>query len=87
MVRNLFDLPNKEFRNKLVNFLECNGIQTRYLFGSNILTQPGFQKYGDYKKYKIANDILYRLFFVGANPNWNNENFDYLEDVLNKWER
>jgi CDP-6-deoxy-D-xylo-4-hexulose-3-dehydrase len=74
--------PNKEFKNKLVNFLESNGVQTRYLFGSNILTQPGFQKYGNYLDYPVANDILYRLFFVGANPNWDEEDFQFLEKVL-----
>lgn len=74
--------PNKDFKNKLVKFLESNGVQTRYLFGSNILTQPGFQKYGNYLDYPIANDILYRLFFVGANPNWNEESFNFLEQIL-----
>jgi CDP-6-deoxy-D-xylo-4-hexulose-3-dehydrase len=74
--------PDKKFKNKLINFLESNGIQTRHLFGSNILTQPGFQKYGNYLNFPVANNILYRLFFVGANPNWNEENFQYLEKVL-----
>ncbi len=78
--------PNREFKNKLVKFLEYNGVQTRFLFGSNILTQPGFQKYGNYLKFPIANDILYRLFFVGANPNWNNESFKFLEKILQKWQ-
>lgn len=77
--------PDKEFKDKLVNFLETNGVQTRYLFGSNILTQPGFQKYGNYLDYPVANDILYRLFFVGANPNWNDESFSYLESVLKRY--
>jgi CDP-6-deoxy-D-xylo-4-hexulose-3-dehydrase len=77
--------PDKLFKNKLVKFLESNGVQTRYLFGSNILTQPGFQRFGNYLEYEIANDILYRLFFVGANPNWTDENFQYLEKVLQLW--
>jgi len=77
--------PNKNFKDKLVNFLEMNGIQTRYLFGSNILMQPGFKQYGNYLDYPVANDILYRLFFVGANPNWDSENFKYMENVLRNY--
>ena len=77
--------PDKEFKQKLVKYLENNGIQTRDFFGKNILTQPGFQKFGNWKDYPVANDILYRLFFVGANPNYTTENFTYLENILENY--
>jgi len=71
---------------KLVQYLEKNGVQTRDFFGKNILTQPGFKNLGDWKNYPVANDILYRLFFVGANPNYTVENFEHLKSVLKKYE-
>lgn len=74
--------PSIEFKNNLVNYLEKSGIQTRDFFGKNILTQPGFAKYGDWRKYPVANDLLYRLFFIGANPNYTEENFEYLSKIL-----
>ena len=78
-----FGLPlvykNKQ---KLVNYLEQNKIQTRNYFAGNILLHKGYKHLGDFKNYKNANRVLDEVLFVGSAPFYTEEIFQYFEDVL-----
>lgn len=71
---------------KLVQYLENNGIQTRNYFCGNSLCQKAFQKYGNWLEYDAANKILENVFFIGCNPNFNQDNFDYLESIIKSFQ-
>ncbi len=74
-----------ELKNKLVQHLEDNKIQTRNYFAGNILMHPGYQHLGDYKKFPNANKALSNVFFVGCPPHYEEPVFNYIEEVLKKW--
>jgi CDP-6-deoxy-D-xylo-4-hexulose-3-dehydrase len=38
----------------------------------------------DYKLYPNSNEVLDRIFFVGAAPHYNDDVFQYIEDVVRK---
>ena len=73
---------SKEQKQKLVSFLEKNKIQTRNYFAGNILLHPGYSHLDDYKKYPNANQVLDRVFFLGASPHYDGKIFEYIEDVM-----
>ena len=73
-----------ELKNKLVQFLEKNKIQTRNYFAGNILMHPGYKFLEDYRLYPEANKVLDKVFFVGASPHYNEEIFQYIEDTIKK---
>jgi len=75
----------KEIKDKLVNYLEANKIQTRNYFAGNILMHPGYSFLDDYSKYPEANKVLDKVFFVGDAPHYNLNVFNYVEDVLKKF--
>jgi len=75
--------PN--LKHKLVSYLEKNKIQTRNYFAGNILLHPGFSFLDDYKNYPNANKILDSVFFIGASPHYNNEIFQYIEDIIKQF--
>lgn len=77
---------NKEIKEKLVNYLEKNGIQTRNYFAGNLLMHPGYKYLDDYKKYPEANKVLDLVFFVGCSPTISNENIEYIEEILKNYE-
>jgi CDP-6-deoxy-D-xylo-4-hexulose-3-dehydrase len=82
-----FICENKELKDKLVNFLEDNKIQTRNYFAGNILLHPGYKHLGDLNEYPNANKVLDKVFFLGAAPHYNNSVFDYIKNVFEeKWE-
>lgn len=70
---------------KLVDFLEKNKIQTRNYFAGNILIHPGYSFLDDYKKYPESNKVLDKVFFVGAAPHYNENVFNYIEDVVKQF--
>lgn len=80
-----FICQNKEIKDRLVNHLEKNKIQTRNYFAGNILLHPGFSFLDDYKKYPEANKVLDKVFFVGAAPHYGQQVFQYIEDVMKKF--
>ena len=43
---------------------------------------PGYRDLDDYKKYPNSNQVLDRVFFIGASPHYNDEIFNYIEDKL-----
>jgi len=71
-----------EDKRKLVKYLEDNGIQTRNYFAGNILLQPAYKDYGDWKKYTNANKVLDLVFFVGCAPFYDENDLNYFEKVL-----
>ncbi len=77
---------NKQIKDKLVSFLEDNKIQTRNYFAGNILIHPGFAKLGNFEDYPNSNEVLDRVFFVGAAPHYTDSVFEYVENTFrDKW--
>jgi len=72
-------------KEKLVDFLEKNKIQTRNYFAGNILMHPGFKHLDDYQKYPLSNKALTHVFILGCPPFWNEKVFTYIEDTLISW--
>jgi len=82
-----FICENKEIKDKLVSFLEENKIQTRNYFAGNILMHPGYKHLDDYEKYPNANQVLDKVFFLGAAPHYDEVVFEYVENVFKeKWQ-
>ena len=73
---------NKEYKTRLVNYLEENRIQTRNYFAGNILLHPGYSNLDSWGNYENSNQVLDRVFFIGAAPHYNQDVFDYVEDVV-----
>lgn len=81
-----FICETKEIKQKLVSYLEDNKIQTRNYFAGNILLHPGYSFLDDYLKYPESNMVLDKVFFVGAAPHYTDEVFNYINEVLKKFE-
>jgi len=76
-------------RKEIVKFLEDKNIETRMLFGGNILKQPGFKNIqkrivGDLTNTDI---ILHDTFFLGVYPGLTKEKLDYVIDCINEFFR
>tara|TARA_Y100000310_G_scaffold342034_1_gene443429 strand:- start:460 stop:1860 length:1401 start_codon:yes stop_codon:yes gene_type:complete len=74
-------------RREIVKFLEGKNIETRMLFGGNILKQPGFTNIqkrivGDLTNTDI---ILNNTFFLGVFPGITKEKMDYMVDCINEF--
>jgi CDP-6-deoxy-D-xylo-4-hexulose-3-dehydrase len=81
-----FVCESKELKDKLVEFLEDNMIQTRNYFAGNILLHPGYKHLDDYKNYPLGNTVLDKVFFLGAAPHYDEAVFDYVNKVFSeKW--
>lgn len=80
-----FIAHNKELKNKLVNYLEENKIQTRNYFAGNILLHPGYSFLDDYINYPNANQVLDKVFFIGCAPHYNDKVFSYIEKVIKRF--
>jgi len=78
---------SKDQKQKLVTYLEKNKIQTRNYFAGNILLHFGFESLGEFQDYPNANLVLDRVFFVGASPLYNEDVFNYIDEVLQKYEQ
>ncbi len=82
-----FICDNKQIKDKLVSFLEENKIQTRNYFAGNILMHPGYKHLDDCVKYPNANQVLDKVFFLGAAPHYDESVFEYIENVFKeKWQ-
>tara|TARA_R110000851_G_scaffold30033_1_gene82079 strand:+ start:879 stop:2138 length:1260 start_codon:yes stop_codon:yes gene_type:complete len=73
---------DKEQKDKLVKYFEDIKVQTRNYFAGNILLHPGYRDLDDYKKYPNSNQVLDRVFFIGASPHYDDVIFNYIEDKL-----
>ena len=72
---------NAEFsRNDIVGFLENKKIETRMLFGGNILRQPGFSNIDRIVAGELKNTdiIMNNTFFIGVYPGLTEEKRDYV---------
>ena len=76
-------------RTELTNYLSENMIETRNLFGGNLLRQPAYQnikhrKIGDLKNTdRIMNDT----FFLGTFPGIGSEQIEYTMNIIDKFVR
>jgi len=73
-------------RQDITKFLESKNIETRMLFGGNILKQPGFSNIqkrivGDLTNTDI---VLNNTFFLGVFPGINKEKMNYIIDCINE---
>src|SRR5262249_14685650 len=68
-------------RHHLVQFLESRQIQTRQLFGGNLLRQPAFQnvEYRAVSNLSNTDRIMNQSFFVGVYPGLTDEMLAYME--------
>jgi len=71
-------------RNELVNYLSLNKIETRNLFGGNLIKQPAYR---DIKKRVVGNlkntdFVMNNTFFLGTYPGLTDEMISYVSDVL-----
>jgi len=73
-------------KERLVDFLEKNKIQTRNYFAGNLLLHPAFKHLDNFNNYKEANKALSNVFFIGCSPHYNENIFNYYEDVLQLFE-
>ena len=72
-------------KQKLVAFLEKNGIQTRNYFAGNLLMHNGYKHLGNYLDYPEANKVLSLVFFVGCAPTISQDNVAHIQEVLSTW--
>lgn len=74
-------------RTELTNYLSENLIETRNLFGGNLLRQPAYLNIKHRKIGKLANTdrIMNNTFFLGTFPGMGKEQIDYTLDIMNKF--
>ena len=74
-------------RDKLLMYLEQNGIETRYLFP--LLSQPIYQKMfpGEAEKYPVAQHLAKQGFFIGMHQGLTPEDMQYISDVMHEYFR
>ena len=76
-------------RNKVVNYIEQNGVQTRMLFAGNIIKHPCFDEMRNTKTgYRVVSDltntdiIMNNSFWVGVYPGMTDEMIDYMSKII-----
>jgi CDP-6-deoxy-D-xylo-4-hexulose-3-dehydrase len=74
---------NAGLKRRLVSHLENNRVQTRNYFAGNILMQPAYSQFGDWRQYPNATEVLGKVFFVGVSPTITSEMMNYVEKVVN----
>lgn len=77
--------PSNEARQKLVDHLEKNKIQTRSYFAGNLLCHPGYRHLDDALQYPNANRALSDVFFLGCPPHYISEHIDYIGQMLEEF--
>jgi len=71
-------------RNEVVNYLSLNRVETRNLFGGNLIKQPAYK---DIKKrvigdLKNTDFVMNNTFFLGTYPGLTEEMINYVSDIL-----
>lgn len=76
-------------RNKVVEYIEKNGVQTRMLFAGNIIKHPCFDEMRNTKTgYRVVNNltntdiIMNNSFWVGVYPGMTDEMIDYIAKTI-----
>jgi len=74
-------------REDIVRFLENKNIETRMLFGGNILRQPGFSNIQKRISGELTNTdiVLNNTFFLGVFPGITEEKMKYMIDCINEF--
>jgi CDP-6-deoxy-D-xylo-4-hexulose-3-dehydrase len=74
-------------RNELTGFLEANRIETRVLFGGNLLRQPAFMDINHRNVGDLANTdtIMENTFFIGVYPGINDNQLEYIDSVFQRF--
>jgi CDP-6-deoxy-D-xylo-4-hexulose-3-dehydrase len=73
---------SSNLKRSLVAHLEKSRVQTRNYFAGNLLLQPAYKKYGNWKDYPNASQVLSKVFFVGVSPTITNPMIDYVRGVV-----
>lgn len=75
-------------RNKIIRYLEDNGIETRPPLTGNFLSQPAmikkFSKYGNSDDFQNVNEISKSVFLVGCHQDINTNQLKHLVQTLEK---
>ncbi len=76
-------------RTELTNYLNENMIETRNLFGGNLLRQPAYQniKHRKISDLKNTDRIMNDTFFLGTFPGINGEQIEYTMNIIEKFVR
>lgn len=76
-------------KNKVVQYLERNGVQTRMLFAGNLTRQPCFdemrksgQGYRIVGDLSVTDQIMQSTFWIGLYPGMTNEMLDYMAEKI-----
>jgi len=76
-------------RNKVVQYIENKGVQTRMLFAGNLIKHPCFDEMrASGEGYRVVGDlintdrIMNDTFWVGVYPGMNNEMIDYMAKII-----
>ena len=77
-----FIFKSDKYKIKLQKKLEENKIESRPIIGGNLLRQPCFKKYGDYRDFKNTEIIHNNGFYIGNNQFVNNERLDVLDNMI-----
>ena len=79
-------------KNELVKYLEDNNIQTRMLFGGNIIKQPCFNRMrNNNKEYRVVGNlkntdyVMNNTFWIGVFPGMSKKKLDYMIKVIKKF--
>lgn len=79
-------------RNDIVQYLEENNIQTRYLFAGNFLKQPCFDELRDIgKAYRVVGNlsntdrIMNQSFWIGVYPGMSRAMLDYMIKMIKQY--
>jgi CDP-6-deoxy-D-xylo-4-hexulose-3-dehydrase len=78
-------LQQEGLRNKLVNYLEKNGIKCRLFFGGNLLRQSGFKNIQWLPKnrtFPVADYLMKNAFFCGCWPGLTLEDMEYIAKTV-----
>ncbi len=76
-------------RNELTRFLELNRIETRPLFGGNLLRHPAFENI----QHRVVGDltntdtVMNNTFFIGVYPGIGNPQLDHIAEVFARFMR
>lgn len=76
-------------RNRVVQYVEAKGVQTRMLFAGNLIKHPCFDEMRENKVgYRVVGElkntdrIMENSFWVGVYPGMTDEMIDYMSDII-----
>ena len=73
-------------RKKLREFLEDRQIETRTIFGGNIIRQPAFKNFGTVvSRLEVADRVMDEGMFVSVHPNNTPEMMEYIVDSIKEF--